>query len=301
MTKHLRWSVQQLEEFLSKRHGPNIEEQTRTLKTLTDQSPLQLLLQKQDELNAWDKISMADFENKSAPLDGSKNKSSGQLAASSAGLQTSDGTRRIRNPLENSLLRLQETAVPRKKTQLSSSGDHSNKPASQKIKQRSRSIQTLDEASWSGSYIPQIELEILFHGVVLLSVNTLYGLTHFERVKYRKSWHHLIERAVSDLVGNHDSRAPFDHFIVRAHRVSRKMADTDAKNGYLKYAIDGLRYSGIIVEDTELHFRDLLCSQNCGKPFLALKIEAVNKDYIPISHRDDWAKGFLKNISSGSK
>jgi hypothetical protein len=125
----------------------------------------------------------------------------------------------------------------------------------------------------------------------------LYGLSHFQRVKYRKAWHELVETAVAQVVGEAGHRHALDRYVIHAHRVSRRLADTDAKSGYLKYPIDGLRYSGILVEDTEDHFRDFFCTQSIGEPALILRIEAVGEDYVPVAQRNPWVQSIQQEFA----
>lgn len=151
---------------------------------------------------------------------------------------------------------------------------------------RARAIESLQRARVSGEWVPDRFLELRFDGVLPLSVNSLLALTHFERIRYRKAWHIAIDEAVLEVTSGDRRRVRFDHFIVRSHRTTRRLSDTDAKEGVLKYAIDGLRYAGVIAEDTQAHFRDLLCSQSIGPPALVLRIEAVSDDYRPMAERD---------------
>lgn len=259
MTQALRWTPQQLEDHLRKRHGDAQLQQHPAIKASQGKTRMQMLLENQGGLQPWSNVRVCEIELKS----------SGGKGASS--------TKRITPALLPELT--SDRAVPRR------------------IEQRARALASMDKASWTGAHDPGNYLEIVFHGVVLLSVNTLYGLTHYERVKYRKRWHDLIERAVLDLMGPANQRLAFAHCIVRAHRVSRRLADTDAKSGYLKYPIDGLRYSGVMVEDSPAHFRDLLCSQSLGMPALALRIEAVPLDYVPEAMRDSWSQNMLGQLA----
>ena len=267
MTQTLRWTPQQLEDHLRKRHGDAQVQQHPAMKALQTKSRMQTLLDNQASLQSWSHVRAPEID----PI------GSGDRPASPA-----------------------QCSVPAP-LPLPPTGACADRPIPRRIEQRARALASMDNATWTGSHDPGKHLEVVFHGVVLLSVNTLYGLTHYERVKYRKRWHDLIERAVLDLIGPAKDRLAFAHCIVRAHRVSRRLADTDAKSGYLKYPIDGLRYSGIMVEDTPAHFRDLLCSQSLGLPALALRIEAVPLDYVPEAMRGSWSQNMLRQLAPPSK
>lgn len=175
-----------------------------------------------------------------------------------------------------------------------SAADNNTRTAS-----RRHALDSLLSATISGTHERGKYLELRFEGAKLLSVNRLYGLTHFERIKYRKAWHQKVRDAVQLVVGGPRHLQTFDHFIIRSHRISVRKADTDAKSSYLKYVIDGLRYANAIVDDREEFFRDLLGTEARGPAALVIRIEQVPKSYVPIAERSDWSRAIMSLDDDG--
>lgn len=269
MSKHLRWTKEQLVEFLARRHGAEAAAIHPTLQAVERKK------RDSQEARVQTAVGSAVGQDKTQPAN---------KASVGAGSAESRPGRPLLHNDPKAVVATQRLTKKRLKT---CALDDEKKEAP-RLNQRARAIASLEMATWEVSHRPGEHMEIRLFGVILLSVNLLYGLMHYERVKYRKAWHRLIEKITEDALGQKEERVAFSHFIIRAHKVSRRKADTDAKNGFLKYPIDGLRYSGVITEDTETHFRDLLCSQSVGKPALVLRIEAVAADYVPLAHRGDW-------------
>ena len=124
-------------------------------------------------------------------------------------------------------------------------------------------------------------IKITFDGAKMLSINEIYALNPFNRIGYKKSWHEKIEESfllAKKKIELEGDWLPFDRFKITAFRRSAKLCDTDALNGFFKYAIDGLRYSGVITEDNPKHFVCMVSSQEVGESFVSMKIEVVNKE-----------------------
>jgi hypothetical protein len=301
MVQHLRWSPEQLREHLIKRHGNEAAAKHPALKELdrTGPSALERALSNSQSQGAFAQASVRSLApqqvtkvpvKRIAPMD--------PIDPMAQPGDMAPAVKRPGPPKRSS----PKPKVPKSAPALSipQNGECvESKPIC--ITQRARSIESLKSARFEGTHQAGSHLELRFHGVVLLSVNTLYGLSHFQRVKYRKTWHEVVETAVASILGEAHQRQAFERYIIFAHRVSRRLADTDAKSGYLKYPIDGLRYAGVLVEDTEEHFRDFLCTQSIGEPALILRIEAVGEDYVPLAMRNPWAQAVHAEFAPAPK
>lgn len=277
MTQTLRWTHKQLEEYMVKRYGAQA----------AANHPVMAIAGKE---SAMEKVILSQTQN----LQQQKNKIDNKPTLPSMPEKTSKVTSKTTKKQKETALKLKSDDVLKQEGALEPLTPPNKNTT--RMRQRSLAIQSLTDATWSGTYCQGSFLEIRFYGAVLLSVNTLYSLTHYERIKYRKAWHALIEKAVFDLIGACELRLPFDKYILRAHRVSRKLADTDSKNGYLKYPIDGLRYSGMLIDDSPKYFMDLISSQSIGLPALILRIESVDSSYISFSEREDWTQNIIKEF-----
>lgn len=118
-------------------------------------------------------------------------------------------------------------------------------------------------------------LEFTLDGARLLSVNELYALHHFQRIAYRKAWHEAVQAAVLVVTGGPRHWLKFDRFTVIVHRRSRSGCDVDALNGYFKYAIDGLRYTGLIADDDPTHMLSMVSTQEKGQPLVRIRVECA--------------------------
>lgn len=138
---------------------------------------------------------------------------------------------------------------------------------------------SIEQARVEAVYEPGRHLEIRLHGAKILSANDLYALHHFERIAYRKTWHEAIYHAVLLATGGPRHLKAFTQFRLRAERVARRGLDLDALNGCFKYAIDGLRYAGVIVNDSPAHMLDMQATQRPGEPMIVLRVEAAQEDH----------------------
>lgn len=134
----------------------------------------------------------------------------------------------------------------------------------------------------SGHYLPGESLELVFDGAKMLSINDLYKLTHYQRVDYRNAWHEAVKLAVMQILGAKAgqiaSLKAMQRFRISAIRHSKTLCDTDALQGYFKYAIDGLRYANVIVDDKPKHFIDFTATQMCAPHMMGIRVEAVSED-----------------------
>lgn len=136
---------------------------------------------------------------------------------------------------------------------------------------------TLKLAQISGMHQTGEFLEFTLDGARLLSVNELYALHHFQRIAYRKAWHEAIQAAVLVVTGGPRHWLKFDRFTVVVHRRARAGCDVDALNGHFKYAIDGLRYAGLIVDDDPAHMLSMSSTQEKGKPLVHIRVERATQ------------------------
>lgn len=134
----------------------------------------------------------------------------------------------------------------------------------------------------TGSFYPSRSLELVFSGARMLSINDLFALTHFQRVKYRKAWHEAIEHAVLQVVGAKAGQLrawnPMTRFRLHAERHALDLCDTDNLHHYFKYPIDGLRYAGIILDDKPHYFISMSAAQHKGPYAMKIRVDAVTSD-----------------------
>lgn len=157
----------------------------------------------------------------------------------------------------------------------------SEKPKSNAKNRAEQVSETIKNSEVKIKSIKGKSIELTFDGAKMLSINEIYALSPFDRTGYKKSWHEKIEESFSQAkkeIELNEKWMPFDKFKITAFRRSTKLCDTDALNGFFKYAIDGLRYSGIIIEDNPKHFICMVSRQEIGKAFVSMKIEAINKE-----------------------
>lgn len=285
MTQHLRWTKSQLEDYLKKKNGGSIPAEHPLMAEIKKTNILQDIMSNKN-INPWDNL-----KSNGQPISTQNQVSiTSSRAAEKSNLRQDTGGAEFR---ENFFKKNTEEADLSKKI-------NTKKVA---IEGRNRAIESMRSADFSCSFESQKFLELTFRGVNLLSVNRLYSLSHFQRVKYRKMWHELIERAIEGLLGpaiGRNNFIPFSTYTIRSHHVSKRLCDTDSKSGFLKYPIDGLRYSGVIVDDTQAHFKDLFCTQSKGIPALHIRIDAVDEHYVPVGFRDPWVQEVMNTKSAHS-
>lgn len=161
----------------------------------------------------------------------------------------------------------EETNPPPKEKKKSST-------AFQRAKQASESLKM---AKVSGKQVAGKYIEFTFDGARLLSLNDLYALSHFQRVGYRKAWHEVMHDAVLEITGGPRHLHQFKQFHIQAHRSSAQYCDLDALNSYFKYAIDGLRYAGVIIDDNPNYMVSIASTQEKGPYLVRIRVETVDE------------------------
>lgn len=161
----------------------------------------------------------------------------------------------------------EETNPPAKEKKKSST-------AFQRAKQASESLRM---AKVSGEQVAGKYIEFTFDGARLLSLNDLYALSHFQRVGYRKAWHEVMHNAVLEITGGPVHLHQFKKFHIQAHRSSVQYCDLDALSSYFKYAIDGLRYAGVIIDDNPSHMVSIASTQEKGPYLVRIRVETVDE------------------------
>ena len=161
------------------------------------------------------------------------------------------------------------------------------KPKSSARDRARRAAESVRTASVTGNFLLDESIEFQFSGARMLSTNDLYALSHFGRVGYRKAWHDAIEMAVLQVLGSPRGTAtgwrPMSRFRITAHRQSTRLCDVEALPNHFKYAIDGLRYAGIIEDDDPSRFISIASTQSVGPHAVSLRIDAVGADEPAIS------------------
>jgi hypothetical protein len=158
------------------------------------------------------------------------------------------------------------------------------RPSAATIHERlARAIASIQSARVTWQYEPEQSVSLHFEGAISLSPNELYKLTHFRRIPYRRAWHEAIYWSWLDALEGRPPPPPWTQFAIVGHRVSTRLCDPDALNGYFKYAIDGLRYAGIIVDDKPANLIELRTTQATGPVGLTLEIRRVADPLSPLS------------------
>lgn len=143
-------------------------------------------------------------------------------------------------------------------------------------------------AAVEGSYVPGEALQLTLIGAVTLTPNDLFTLGHYRRIAYRKAWHERIYWAVLEVTGRSTPPPPFIYYTLQAQRRARRRCDPDALSGHFKYMIDGLRYAGVVIDDSPRYLRDWHPTQILGEPAIDLLLHAVDADgrpaYAPPRH-----------------
>lgn len=150
-----------------------------------------------------------------------------------------------------------------------------------KAKKPSRSevaVQSLRQCRISGSHQKGIFIEIVLDGAQMLSVNEVLGMHHFQRIAYKKAWHEVMTSALLVITGGPRHWSSFERYRLTAHRQSMRQCDNDALNGHFKYAIDGLRYAGLLVDDDPNHMVSMNSTQSIGPYRVVLRMEVVGEE-----------------------
>jgi hypothetical protein len=155
-----------------------------------------------------------------------------------------------------------------------------------------RVIESIKTARLHGSFVLGKSIELHFEGAMMLSPNELYALTPFERIRYKKTWHEVVQWALLVITGSPRSFKVLDCFELKLHRVSRQLCDTDALPGYCKAPIDGLKHAGIIKDDNPKFFKRISAmTQEHGAPKLMLSVAQIaDPDIATAPHHSDAEK-----------
>lgn len=146
---------------------------------------------------------------------------------------------------------------------------------SARVNRLQQAIDSLEAARIDGHHCRGVYFEFTLDGARLLSVNEVLALHHYQRMKYRKAWHTLASNVLLVVTRGPRHWAPFKRFVVTAHRRSPVGCDVDALNGHFKYIIDGLRYAGLLVDDSRKHMLEISATQSVGAHMLHMRIEAL--------------------------
>lgn len=121
-------------------------------------------------------------------------------------------------------------------------------------------------------------LSLWFAGARLLTVNEIFSILPFRKYdtwKYKKRWKALIQEALD----TRDPSVPLPLFdgpsrLVLFRRGVNKL-DLDSFQTVFKYAIDGLRKAGVLVEDNPEIVVETVSEQRIGAPAVGLRLERL--------------------------
>ena len=117
----------------------------------------------------------------------------------------------------------------------------------------------------SPGYVEFLDKVIAFRfpGAMLPTVNDLLGVTLRTRIRLRNAWHSAVERAVA---GAPDGLfAPIEPvYLIVTRGTPYRFCDLDNLNA--KYAIDGLRYAGLLPDDQPSYVLGVFNQQYKGEP-----------------------------------
>lgn len=121
-------------------------------------------------------------------------------------------------------------------------------------------------------------LSLWFAGARLLTVNEIFSILPFRKYdtwKYKKRWKALIQEALD----TRDPNVPLPLFdgpsrLVLFRRGVNKL-DLDSFQTVFKYAIDGLRKAGVLVEDNPEIVVETVPEQRIGSPAVGLRLERL--------------------------
>jgi hypothetical protein len=123
------------------------------------------------------------------------------------------------------------------------------KRTASRIERRDRAIKSIKESIYSGTFLAGEYIELVFPGAIALSQNSLYALTHWERIAYKKAWHQAVEWAFQAVAGGARKFPPLDTYYVSYHIQAPRLRDIDAYEGSLKWIVDGAVRTGIAIDD----------------------------------------------------
>lgn len=121
-------------------------------------------------------------------------------------------------------------------------------------------------------------LSVWFAGSRLLTVNEIFSILPFRKYDtwaYKKRWKELIQEALL----TRDPAVPLPLFdgptrLVLFRRGTNKL-DLDSFQTVFKYAIDGLRKAGVLVEDNPEIVVETVSEQRIGEPAVGLRLERL--------------------------
>ena len=144
-------------------------------------------------------------------------------------------------------------------------------------------IEAVRQSRFQGVYDPTSRrLTLTFEGARTLPPNALLKLAPFQRIAYRRAWHDLVQWAVVAAMAPHRlglsaAGFPLKRFGVHALRQSKWMCDKDALGLNFKYAIDGLKHAGVIVDDDWTRFVDFDPTQRKGEHVVQLLVWEIEE------------------------
>lgn len=114
-------------------------------------------------------------------------------------------------------------------------------------------------------------LQFSFHSAPLASLNILLGAHFIALHRYRNAWHDLVFEAYSKLGFRVRVEEPVNILVTR---VAPRLLDTD--NVIAKAAIDGLRYCGVLRDDSPEHLFSVKTSQEVGDEMVVLTVRPLS-------------------------
>lgn len=112
-------------------------------------------------------------------------------------------------------------------------------------------------------------LALRFPRAMLPTVNDLLGVTLRTRIRLRNAWHDTVERAIAG--GPDGLFAPIEPvYLIVTRGTPYRLCDLDNLNA--KYAIDGLRYSGLLPDDQPSYVLGVFNQQHKGAPQVSILV-----------------------------
>ena len=137
-------------------------------------------------------------------------------------------------------------------------------------------VEKLALARIDGDHVKGEYFRVVISGAKILSYNEILALHHYNRAKYRKAIHNLMHHATLLITRGPANFSIFEKFKITAIITSPSGVDLDALPSYLKYPIDGLRYSGVLMEDNQKHMKSIDATYEKGDYSLEIIVEKVD-------------------------
>lgn len=134
-----------------------------------------------------------------------------------------------------------------------------------------------------------------FEGARLLTVNEIFAILQYRKFQtfaYKKLWHQLIKKAVSELK---DRPLFSEKTKLVLYRRGKKLVDLDAVPVMFKYAIDALRKEGLIEDDNPNVITEVEVVQEKGEPCVWLRLEKQPEDFRKSAN--EWEKGWFGPVT----